>query len=199
MQNWWEREKAESWKVKAFTDNVVLGLPVFADGEVDLGLAFLMISQYQLSMVKHGFFVRGAIAVGELYMDDQIVFGDALIEAYEGESQLARDPRVVLTKSAEKLVRSHIRYYGEIQHSPQYQELLIDNDGQVFVHYLGAAFDEDDRSPCVDILTTHRSEVESLLKQFSDRPNIWSKYAWAARYHNWTCADFGPDLAGSDH
>jgi hypothetical protein len=187
-------DPADLWKVKAFTDNVVLGMPIYDDAELDLGLVFSMVGLYQLTMVNHGFFVRGAIAVGELYIDEDIVFGAALIEAYAAEAQIARDPRVVLTSSAVALVKQHIGYYATLEHSPQYQELLIDSDGQVFLHYLGTAFNEDDNSPDVAALTSHRQNVELRLQCFSSRPIIWSKYAWLARYHNWICDEFGPQL-----
>jgi hypothetical protein len=195
VQTWHGADPLDLWKAKAFTDNVVLGLPIFGDAESDLGLVFSMVGLYQLTMVKHGFFMRGAVAVGELYIDDDIVFGDALIEAYETEAQIARDPRVVLTPSAVTLVKKHIGYYGALEKSPQYEELLVDEDGQVFLHYLGAAFDEDDHSPDVAALTSHRRNVEFQLQCFSCRPVIWSKYAWVARYHNWICDEFGPQLA----
>lgn len=40
------------------------------------------IAAYQCTLLEHGFFVRGGIAIGEHYMDRDIVFGSALIEAH---------------------------------------------------------------------------------------------------------------------
>jgi hypothetical protein len=129
------------WAVKTFTDNVVLGIPIIQDGESDLGLVFSLAGLYQYKLIQNGFFVGGGIAVGQLYMDDDVVFGDALLEAHRAESELARDPRVVLAPSAARMIREHLCYYARICESPQSDELLVDVDGQVFVNYLRAPLD----------------------------------------------------------
>ena len=61
---------------------------------------------FQFSMSVRGFFVCGAISIGNAFIDDIVVFGDALTEAYLGESKLARDPRIILTEKA-VLLRSN--------------------------------------------------------------------------------------------
>ena len=44
------------------------------DGESEMGNAFFHLGLMQLKMVQSGFFIRGGIAVGELYIDDDIIF-----------------------------------------------------------------------------------------------------------------------------
>jgi hypothetical protein len=51
---------------------------------------------YQLSMALDDYFIRGAISVGELFLDPNTAFGPALLEAHDLESNVARDPRVIL-------------------------------------------------------------------------------------------------------
>jgi hypothetical protein len=67
--------RKDFYALKAFTDNIVLGWPIRDDAEIELGQAFSAISWFQFEMVSAGFFVRGAISVGNLYMDDIAVFG----------------------------------------------------------------------------------------------------------------------------
>ena len=74
---------------RAFTDNIVVGRPISEDGESELGQAFYELSHFQMSMTIEGFFIRGCISVGDLYMDDITVFGQGLIDAYNGETTLA--------------------------------------------------------------------------------------------------------------
>ena len=100
----------------AFTDNIVIGHPIHDDGEIELGRIFNDLSYFQMLMAMEGFFVRGAIAIGDLYMDDITVFGPGLIEAYEAETTLARDPRIVLGPSAQRAVNKHLKYYGQGSH-----------------------------------------------------------------------------------
>jgi hypothetical protein len=113
---------------KAFTDNIVIGHPIYDDGESELGYIFSELAYFQMILAINGFFVRGAISVGQFYMDDIAVFGPALVEAYEAEQKLARDPRIVLSLSAKKAVESHLKYYGGGKHAPQVRDLLRDSD-----------------------------------------------------------------------
>lgn len=59
------------------------------------GLWQLLYSLDKLSfeLLDEGYFVRGAIVKGKLYHDDQIVFGSALVRAYELESTVVNFPR----------------------------------------------------------------------------------------------------------
>jgi hypothetical protein len=97
-----------SWDFKAFTDNVVIGYPIRRDGEHEMLWIFDRLAVFQLMMIEKGFFVRGGVAVGEHFMDSNIVFGSALIEAHEVESKLARDPRIVLGESAVRNFRHQV-------------------------------------------------------------------------------------------
>jgi hypothetical protein len=173
---------------RAFTDNIVIGEPIRGrgDGEVELGSVFRSLSYFQMVMVMEGFFVRGAIAIGQLYMDDIAVYGAGLIEAYEAETTLARDPRIVLAPSAQLAVNRHLEYYGRSSYAPQNRYLLRDSDGQYFVNYLDTLIPEDGYF-YENQLAAHKARVEEKLALFKSRPSVWVKYLWAANYHNYWC------------
>jgi len=118
--------KKDLYILKTFSDNIVIGYPIRDDAESELGSIFSMLSFFQLEMVNSGFFIRGAISVGDFYADDRVVYGKALIDAYRAETQLSRDPRVILTDTAVKAVEKHITYYGNPKHSPQARDLYRD-------------------------------------------------------------------------
>jgi hypothetical protein len=80
-------------------------------------------------MTIDGFFIRGGVAVADVYFDEEIVFGPGLLEAYATESQRARDPRIVLADSC-------LQYIAESSSG----SLLKDADGQLFVNYLNKIF-----------------------------------------------------------
>lgn len=182
--------KGSEFYVKAFTDNIVIGQPItFEDAEGELGSVMLSLREYQLEMTIRGFFVRGGVAIGELYMDDEIVYGDALIEAYDAEQNIARDPRVVMAKSAQSYIADQFKFYGEPAEAPHNQVLLRDVDGQLFLNYLGTIYDWEPEFPLFSKLDQHRTVVESKLKEFANRPSIWSKYAWVAAYHDFLCQE----------
>ncbi len=57
-------------KFTTFTDNIVIGYPIEGeDGESELSSIFSDVADFQLTLAKAGLFVRGAIAIGELYID----------------------------------------------------------------------------------------------------------------------------------
>lgn len=179
--------------LKAFTDNIVIGIPIWSDAEGELGDAFDKVARFQLNMTNRGFFVRGAISVGDAYIDEIAVVGDALLEAYRGESELARDPRVIVSESAKPLLKDHLSYYGSRAHAPQVRYLLQDSDGQWFVNYLNEILCAvDEVGPFYEELLVHKEATELNLRKYRDRPNIFSKYAWVAGYHNYFC-DLYPD------
>ncbi len=109
-------------------------------------------------------------------------------ESYIGESQLARDPRVVLTDSVVNAVKQHLKYYSSPEFSPQAREFLRDSDDQWFVNYLESVLiAEDERGPFYEEFAKHKEAVESKLTQHKNDPKIFAKYAWVAGYHNFFC------------
>ena len=186
----------DRYVIKAFTDNVVLGYPLnlmkgFREGELELWEVFEMLSFFQIRMSNGGFFIRGAISVGELYIDDVIVLGKGLTEAYQGESEIARDPRIILTASATAAVKKQLETYKEERDTPHHRYLYRDSDGQLFLNYLeGILVAESEAGPFYSELETHRQMIEQRLTEFTTRPTIWSKYLWAANYHNFFCSQY---------
>ena len=98
----------DRYALKAFTDNIVIGWPIRDDAESEMSDAYWKLIDFQLHMALAGFFVRGAIAIGDAYVDDVAVFGKALLEAHDAESKIARDPRIILTAPARDALKLHL-------------------------------------------------------------------------------------------
>ena len=73
--------------MKVFTDNIVVAYPLRDPvrdlGEPELGDLLMLFAQMQASLASDGFFLRGAIAAGEHYQDQDIAYGQALLEAVD--------------------------------------------------------------------------------------------------------------------
>lgn len=174
---------------KSFTDNIVLGIPIWTeDVEHEFGLATLQIARIQILLALNGWFVRGGLTLGPLYFDDEVVFGPALVEAYELEHQMARDPRIMLSARVARVVKSHLRFYAEPFFSPQNGYVLVDTDDTMFLNYLYDPIGSDEEGTLLSVLKRHRRIVEQRLKENRTRPPIWAKYRWIATYHNFFCA-----------
>jgi len=194
------REKSIGWgeneyfSIKTFTDNIVIGYPLpnvhFDFGESELGNIFSIFAEFQVSLAMDGFLVRGGIAFGEHYMDDEIVFGDALLEAV-AQDKSGGSPCISLAPSAIEAVQHHLGFYGETRRSPQYQDLLQNPDGTIFLNYLDEAFVAfPDAGIFFEIFKEHKTTIIKGLKEYKSKPDIRAKYEWAARYHNFICSEF---------
>jgi len=180
------------YQLKVFTDNIVLGYPFYSeDGESEFGHTIWAIKQYQLGMALEGFFIRGGLSMGWLFMDNNTVYGDSLLEAYMIEHKIARDPRIVLSKRVLDLVKHHTSYYFSPQDSPQNRDVLIDTDGQAFVHYLNELILVGTEKVYIQwkLLLRHKNHIEAAIDQYSSDPMIWPKYYWLANYHNYFCKE----------
>jgi hypothetical protein len=196
---------ADDAAVSAFTDNICIGFPINfrEDGEIEFGEMLRRIGAYQLEMANSGYFVRGGVATGNLYMDDLAVFGAPLIEAHETECNRAVSPRIIIAQTARALALRHLRYYGNGEHAPLTSDLKCDSDGDWFVDYLESLIIEPEYGVIgADQLSRHKAVIEAKLIQFAEAPRILAKYAWSAGYHNWFCDKYrhlygeGPRITG---
>lgn len=170
-----------------FTDNIVMGWPLHEEGEEELGYTMKYCSAFQMEMVKHGFFVRGGLDVGMFYLDEFLVFGQRLSNAYTTESVAAVNPRVALTGEAVRYINNHMKFYGPKHCAPQNSSVLVDQDGLIYLDYLMGHLWElgraeiDSNRPNIEV---HRDIVSKRLVEFRATPKLWNKYAWVGVYHN---------------
>lgn len=174
---------------KSFTDNVVLAHPDFSsEMESEFGLILYPIREYQFKMALKGFFIRGGLAVGQLFMDKNSVYGAALLESYRLESNVAVNPIVVLCDNTMKMVDEHLKYYAKGA-APQLRDVLKGPDGRYFINYLMECIIDGEYEQHLDTnsLILHKQQIEKALKDYASIPTVFSKFAWLASYHNYFC------------
>ena len=194
------REHSKGWggdsfyAVKIFTDNIVVGYPLhrfgFDYGEPEFGDILSIFSEFQVGLAMEGFFLRGGIAFGDHYMDDDIVFGDALLQAVD-QDRGGGAPRISLAPSAVEIVRRQLGFYGKTSWAPQHEDLLEDADGTIFLNYLGEAFSAfPDGGIFFELIEGHQQNIFKGLNDYKGMPGVRAKFEWAARYHNFVCQEF---------
>lgn len=182
----------DTQRLLSFSDNLIMGTPVYEGGPGGEGLGNLLtsINNYQLAMTVEGFFIRGGVAVGPLYMDSRTVTGEALLEAVVLEEEVAVFPRILLSQNCVQLALSDTKAYapGFSYMNPWTTQLMVDADGEVFVSYLSEVFDYDeDRAAQMRALSDHADSIRVKLNEFRNAGRIRSKYKWVADYHNYFC------------
>jgi hypothetical protein len=159
-----------------FSDTLVVATPA-DDPAVAVDVLVRDAVELQRALTLRGFFVRGGISLGLFHMSDGLIFGPALVEAYELESRHAVHPRIVLSKEAElALPRDATR-------------VMRDGDGRAFVNYLDQLLLLVE-GPEAEI-KAHRDAVTQRLADHRGDHRIWEKYRWAAEYHNAFVAQSG--------
>lgn len=88
-----------------FSDCLVLSIPVSMEGRI-----FDVISHLSMKLLQRGFAVRGGVSVGNLFHNDQIIFGPALIEAHRIETEQAKFPRVMIDPKVITVTGTHPHY-----------------------------------------------------------------------------------------
>lgn len=173
-------------RIKAFSDNIVLALQIGGDAEAELLQMLRTTAYFQGQFAIRGFFIRGAVSIGLNYLDKEIVFGEALLEAYREETGASVNPRIVLAQSAVSNLNQHYANYA-FGASPQGKVLQIDVDGKYFVDYLTSFVDATDGTPSLADMEKHKERVVRELRANSQDAHVWTKYVWVARYHNACC------------
>lgn len=172
-----------AYAFKAYVDNALLAFPIHDDGESEFGSAWFYAAWCQMNLATRGWFVRGAITVGNAFVSDDLVFGNPVIEGHNLESTIAEHPRIIISDDVAGLARRYLRYYARGQ-GPQVNGLCVQGNRR-FINYLNLAFDGSLEDYEVnDALTAHKGHIESNLARFAKKPRVARKYRWLAGYHN---------------
>ena len=179
--------------MKVFTDNIVVAHPLRDPsrdlGEPELGTMLILLAHVQARLAADGLFLRGAITVGQHYQDQDIAYGEALLEAVELDRR-GNPPRLVIGSSLEPFIAEQLSWYsGSTPHSIH---LLEDpSDERLFINYLGVAFEHFPDEPLDHaLLAAHGKRASRGLRSHGSGSPVRTKYQWVARYHNYACRTF---------
>jgi hypothetical protein len=195
------RPVSDRTHARMFSDTIVLSCP---DPEPHEALALHdFASELQAMMVERDYFLRGAAVVGDHYenVEGDVMFGPAIIEAFEMEQRLAGWPRVLIQPGVLSAMRfpdsgdapNRLGFLGEPAR---------DTDGLLYIDYvmrsfLTATHDKwtaemwDEPMPIRfggDFLSLHKSAILKQVDsgQVKRDARRMSKYHTLASYHNAT-------------
>jgi len=173
------------FKYKIFSDNIIIGIKIDENKALERLIGFA--SRMQSKALLHfGFLMRGSIVRGDLYIDQDIVFGDALVRAYILESSICVVPRIILDADLyndEYVLRSKYR-------------ICSFEDEYKFVNYLHFYFlkslEDKNRGTHLSEIFTYINDQIIRLKdgtEASERALI--KVLWADKFHKHILAKQG--------
>ena len=179
------------FELKRFTDNLVLGYPLLGEdnyeetGRLEAYEMFQLINTLQCMFALYGHLMRGALSFGEHYMDDDFVFGEALIEAV-GSDKSGGPPCIMIAKSARDRLETSQDCFSHEPFGSFSQYLLDDGNGNWFVDYLKYS-DVGDDSTRFEIIEAHMNLIVDNLNNHKHDISTKMKYIWTANYHNYFC------------
>lgn len=188
-----EIKQAGKMNFTAFSDCVVVSAPL------DDGRGALVIANYAqflaLDLLAKRLLTRGAIVIGDLYHEREIVLGPALVEAYQLENKKAIYPRILVTSDVRQGVQEAALRVGPTLSRPHDIYFREDFDGQYHVDLFGDGSNAPE-TYWGDGTSTGGPAFQHACLTFIDRifsvappPIAAEKYAWLASYFFEKCEE----------
>jgi len=158
---------------KIFSDNIIIAKKLSIDLKTrvqDIKSLLNCVSNFQCSAVTDdvGWLVRGGISIGDFYIDETMVWGQALLKSYEHENNIAIYPRIIIDSNI----------ISELQKSEELTGYISqDFDNMYFLNYLyiqhfGGRF----------LKNGFKLMLDELKGTYSER--VYQKLCWHMNYIN---------------
>ncbi len=164
-----EDNDTSTWKdcleVRLFSDCLCASIPLHHpnfDFEYHFSMFYRYLIGYQQILMLDGFFTRGGVDIGDYYSDENIIFSEALVHAYELESKNAKMPRIIISDRVLDTIQKNI--------TKEVSEKMIqkDNDSLFFLHpFNNQILDEAQINPNL----FDNSELKNMLLTINDTRN----------------------------
>jgi hypothetical protein len=175
--------------ISTFSDHIVVSFPlqpIYSEMGSDEHIgAFFIVTQFMqlltriaAAALRIGFLIRGGATIGKLYHTRGVVFGEALIDAFQIESRTSIYPRVVLSQQITRRPmwienqNGIVKGNDGLYHFDYFKSLLLDaaSPGQKWATTVKEWFDD-----VVAIVATNLTELEKTGKL-----NELAKWTWFA-------------------
>jgi hypothetical protein len=168
--------------MRVFSDNFI----IYTTNDWESLIDIVALMQGQLSF--EGVFVRGAMCYGELFANNEFVFGKGLISAVELEDNVAIYPRIIIDDSFVDAVRSQGKNYTNLSN----YMLLDPCDEMKYINYMHQYADACLTHSNADyelFLESHKYFITENIKAHANSKKVLGKYLWSKRYHNRYCEE----------
>jgi hypothetical protein len=184
-------EQANWTRCVFFSDSIVRVRPFdaeYRDGSLFYEIIDLVHAQGELAF--QGIFIRGGLTIGDIHQGSDVIFGPAMVRAFDLESSFANYPRIVIDPSVFKALRTEQRLHAEhhdVAQEMKYIKRLVrrGDDGLYYIDYLGAFRDEmDEPEAFPEYLAEVKKKIVSQAISATDNLSVLQKYLWMAKYLN---------------
>lgn len=164
-------EVLEATKIHLMSDSIIVAAPYKSKEALAVVIDICCCIQESLYEFEFPVFLRGAIARGVFFLDNNVIFGKGLVDAYIAQENYAVYPRIILSQD---IVEDMI-----VSVNDDYKGLPVDTDGYYYIDTLKRYINCDTRE---ELLTCERylrmkDCVQNQLKGYADS-RIREKYIW---------------------
>ncbi|MDR0915845.1 MAG: hypothetical protein LBN02_01475 [Oscillospiraceae bacterium] len=199
-------------KYKVFSDNIVLYCPFPSDNNSKNVLLYRMADSclnIQCHFSRIGIPIRGAITVGNISANKDVIFGAGLIRAVDLE-RIAKYPRIIIDTiietdnlsyvqvmhDGEWLFLDYLSYYylrqANINRMPEKERKALEKLYENLQHqYSGIGNTNVDNHDYTGQLNSFLCRHKELVESMANNGEIVEKYNWLKSYHNAFAHDHG--------
>lgn len=162
--------------VRIFSDNILVAVP-YAEERFKRSafLAVAMMSAViQVAFLKSGWLTRGGISSGSFFADSVMVWGTALVKAYEFENTVAVYPRIVVNPALIDELQIAVKIDMKI-----IAWLRQDKDGLFYIDYINRYLNQE-----VFFAVWLTKVVEQNVAKYHEKTRICQKWLWLSSYLN---------------
>lgn len=172
------------FRVSTFSDCIAFSEPFENEGSF---FYILTMAYYvQASLLDAGVPCRGAISIGKLFHNGELIFGPALNEAVTSEEHNAIYPRIIVSKDTynKGIKENHSMNSDEEDLQWINSRLSDDVDGFKYVNYFNQSSEFDDSDQYYCFLSNCKKIIENNLNLTSFKEHEYQKYYWMKEKFN---------------
>lgn len=172
--------------VTQFSDSIVISFK--EDDSKEIPKLFHNLCRLISNLLAREILCRGAISYGKLYHKENLIFGPALVDAYETESQAALYPRIILDKSVLDIMGFHYSLknthnYRKIRFESDIESYLKkDTDDKFYIDYFAGSMMFYEGEAMFSVYGSLRKMIINGMR--FKNPSINIKYCWMKNKYN---------------
>ncbi len=177
-------------QLKICNDKVVLGIPDYNELDTfnkhNIRRVFKDIARFQFQIVLSGYIIKGALSYGGLFINDSLIYGDALFSSADLRNE-AIYPRIILSEGMKNKVIRYLNAYddGPDDFIPLRAYILRDDTGRFFINYLSSSLITSLDPPDYRDLHYHKTVIDILCRSLKNDGLYFEELSWVKQYHNY--------------
>lgn len=157
-------------KLRIMSDSIIIAAPSGKPEALAVVIDICNVIQEQLYELEKPVLLRGAIAEGNFYLDEQLIFGRGLVDAYIAQENYAIYPRIIISDAVAE---------GKCVSVENQPNLPKDKDGYFYINTLERYFGSKtpDELHASERYTRIKQCVDENLSGYADN-RVREKYIW---------------------